>query len=70
MNESKYMRLSVYLCIFLCVLNVRMCVQVRSYVCIFKYLFVVLRHSNSIFQLYHGSDMMYEMRREKPEATL
>ena len=35
--------------------------------------FVCLLFSYAIateFQLYHGSDMMYEMRRTKPEATL
>ena len=24
----------------------------------------------AVFQLYHGDDMMYEMRRKKPELTL
>ena len=33
---------------------------------------VVLHHSNSIFVIYHGGDMIkkYEMRRRKPEPTL
>ena len=33
---------------------------------------VILRQSNTptVFRLYLGSDMMYEMRRRKPEPTL
>ena len=36
----------------------------------FVYLFVVvLRHGNSVSDIYCGGDMMYEMRRRNPEFT-
>ena len=31
---------------------------------------VVLHNSITVFQLYHGGDMMHEMRRRNPEPTL
>ena len=31
---------------------------------------LLLYNIATVFQLYHGSDMMYEMRRRKPEPTL
>ena len=33
-------------------------------------LFVVVIRQATVFQLYHGGDMMYKMRRTKPERTL
>ena len=30
-------------------------------------LFVFVLHHSTVFQLYHGCDMMYEMRKRKPE---
>ena len=38
-------------------------------VCLFA-LFVLVLHYTNIFQLYNGGDMMYEMRRRTPKATL
>ena len=31
---------------------------------------VILSQLLNVFKLYHGDDMMYEMRRRKPETTL
>ena len=44
-------------------------VKVSGRVCVFCFV-VVSCHSNSILVRYHGGDMMYEMRRSKPEPTL
>ena len=38
--------------------------NINQYVCLLFYAIA------AIFQLYHGNDMMYEMRRRKPEPTL
>ena len=34
------------------------------------YLLLLFYTIATIFQLYHGGDMMYEMRKRKPEPTL